>query len=63
MPEQTRPDEQVDSGAGAPPGRSGHRRAAAINYRLLDRTREMIRSVGRQLAARRGNLARLTGNR
>ena len=49
-----------------PPGRSGGRdpmMTAAVNNRLLDRTREVIRSVGRQLAARRGNLDRLTGKR
>ena len=68
MPEQTRPEQQAGSGAGAPLGRSGDSRAAvamaaAVNHRLLDRTREAIRSVGRQLAARRGNLARLTGKR
>ena len=63
MPEQTRPEQQVGLGAGAPPGRSGRRRAAAVNKRLLERTREMIRSVGRQLAARRGNLDRLTRKR
>ncbi len=63
MPEQTRPEQQVGLGAGAPPGRSGRHRAAAVNNRLLDRTREVIRSVGRQLAARRGNLDRLTGKR
>ena len=63
MPEQTRPEQQVGSGAGAPLGRSGRRRAAAVNKRLLERTREMIRSVGRQLVARRGNLDRLTRKR
>ena len=66
MPEQTRPEQQVRPGAGALPGRSGGRdpmMMAAVNNRLLDRTREVIRSVGRQLAARRGNLDRLTGKR
>ena len=65
MPEQTRPEQQVGSGASAPSGRSGRRRAAAaaISNRLLERTREAIRSVGRQLAARRANLDRLTGKR
>jgi hypothetical protein len=36
---------------------------AAVSDRLLDRTREAIRGVGRQLAARRANLDRLTGKR
>ena len=64
MPEQTRPEQQVGSGASAPPGRSGRRRAAAaISNRLLKRTREAIRGVGRQLAVRRANLDRLTGKR
>ena len=58
----------MGSVAGALPGRSGDRRAAmalaaAVNNRLLDRTREAIRSVGRQLAARRANLDRLAGKR
>ncbi len=66
MPGQARPEQQVDSGAGAPPGRSGGGRAAAtaaVNGRLLERTREAIRGVRRQLAARRANLDRLTGKR
>ena len=65
MPEQPRPEQQVGSGAGAPPGRSGGSRAAAAaaSNRLLERTREAIRGVGRQLAARRANLDRLTGKR
>ena len=64
MPEQTRPEQQVGSGASAPSGRSGRRRAAAaISNRLLERTREAIRSVGRQLSARRAKLDRLTGKR
>jgi hypothetical protein len=56
----------MGSVAAAPLDRSGGRRAAAtaaVNGRLLERTREAIRSVGRQLAARRGNLDRLTGKR
>jgi hypothetical protein len=65
MPEQARPEQQVGSGAGAPPDRSGGSRAAAAaaSNRLLERTREAIRGVGRQLAARRANLDRLTGKR
>jgi hypothetical protein len=66
MPEQPRPEQQVGSGAGAPPDRSGGSRAAAaaaVSNRLLERTREAIRGVGRQLAARRANLDRLTGKR
>ncbi len=61
MPEQARPEQPVGPGADAPPGRFGSRRAeaaAAVNKHLLERTREVIRSVGRQLAARRGNLDR-----
>jgi hypothetical protein len=68
MPEQARPEQQLVLGSAAPPGRSGGSRAAAAmaaaaNNRLLERTREAIRGVGRQLAARRGNLDRLTGKR
>ncbi len=63
MLEQARPEPQVGSGASAPPGQSGGRRAAALGNRLLERNREAIRSVGRQLAARRANLDRLTGKR
>jgi hypothetical protein len=67
MPEQSRPEQQVGSGAGAPPGGFSSRRAAAaasaLNNRFLERTREAIRSVGRQLAARRANLDRLTRKR
>jgi hypothetical protein len=65
MPEQARPEQQVGSGADAPPDRSGGSRAAAAaaSNRLLERTREAIRGVGRQLAARRANLDRLTGKR
>ena len=66
MPEQARPEQPVGPGAAsAPPGRFGSRRAdaAAVNSRFFERTREAIRSVGRQLAARRANLARLTGKR
>ena len=66
MPEQARPEQPVGPGAGAPLGRFGTRRAdaaAAVNNRLLERTREVVRSVGRQLAARRANLDRLNGKR
>jgi hypothetical protein len=68
MPEHARPERNVGPEAGAPPGRSGSRRAAmalaaAVNSRLLERTREAIRGVGHQLAARRGNLDRLTRKR
>jgi hypothetical protein len=66
MPEQTRPEQQVGPGAGAPLARSGGDRAAAVaavSDRLLERTRAAIRGVGRQLAARRANLDRLTGKR
>ena len=68
MPEQARPEQRAGSLAGAPPGRSGDSRAAvalaaAVNNRLLERTREAIRGVGRQMAARRGNLDRLTRKR
>ena len=65
MPEQPRPEQQVGSGAGAPPDRSGgsSAAAAAASNRLLERTREAIRGVGRQLAARRANLDRLNGKR
>jgi hypothetical protein len=67
MPEQARPEQQVVSRAGAPLGDSGGGSrpvvTAAVNNRLLDRTREAIRGVGRQLAARRGNLDRLAGKR
>ncbi len=64
MLEQARPEQQVGSGASAPPGRSGGLRAAAVRNRLLERTREAIRGVGRrQFAARRANLDRLTGKR
>jgi hypothetical protein len=69
MPEQARPEQRAGSLVGAPPGRSGDSRAAvalaaaAVNTRLLERTREAIRGVGRQLAARRANLDRLTGKR
>ena len=65
MPETAKPEQQVGSGAAAPPGRSpaAVAMAAGVNNRLLERTREVIRSVGRQLAARRANLDRLTGKR
>ena len=67
MPAHARPEQPVGSGAGAPAGGFGSRRAeaaaSAVNSRLLERTREAIRSVGRQLAARRANLDRLTGKR
>jgi len=68
MPEHARPERHVGPEAGAPHGRSGNRRAAmalaaAASDRLLERTREAIRGVGRQLAARRANLDRLTRKR
>ena len=65
MPGQARPEQQVGSVASAPPGRSpaAVALAAGVNNRLLERTREAIRGVGRQLAARRANLDRLTGKR
>ena len=65
MRETAKPEQQVGSGASAPPGRSpaAVALAAAANNRLLERTREAIRGVGRQLVARRGNLDRLTRKR
>ena len=68
MPEHARPERHVGPEGGAPPGRSGDSRAAvalaaAVNSRLLERTREAIHGVGRQLAVRRGNLDRLTRKR
>ena len=65
MPEQARPEQHEGSVASAPPGRSpaAVAMAAGVNNRLLERTRAAIRGVGRQLAARRGNLDRLTGER
>ena len=65
MPEQARPEQQGGSGGGRPPGGSGRRAAAAaaVDHRFLERTRQAIRSVGRQLAARRANLDRLDGKR
>ena len=65
MPEQARPEQHEGSVASAPPGRSpaAVALAAGVNNRLLERTREAIRGVGRQLAARRANLDRLTGKR
>ncbi len=61
MPEQTVAARQEGTSGGAPPDPSGDRRAAAVSNRLLDRTREAIRGVGRQLAARQANLDRLAG--
>ena len=65
MPEKARTDQHEGLVASAPPGRSpaALAMAAGVNNRLLERTREAIRGVGRQLAARRANLARLTGKR
>ena len=65
MPETAKPEQQVGSVASTPPGRSpaAAALAAGVNNRLLERTREAIRGVGRQLAARRANLDRLTGKR
>ena len=65
MPEQAKPEQHEGSVASASPGRSpaAVALAAGVNNRLLERTREAIRGVGRQLAARRANLDRLTGKR
>jgi hypothetical protein len=68
MPERTRPERQAGPESGASLGRSRGSRAAAamaaaVNNRMLERTREAIRGVGRQMAARRANLDRLTGKR
>ena len=65
MPEQARPEQHEGSVASAPPGRrpAAVALAVGVNNRLLERTRAAIRGVGRQLAARRANLDRLTGKR
>ena len=64
MPVQTSPRQQAGPRAAAPQPLSGDRGAVAGGGGgLLERTRTMIRSVGRQLAARRGNLDRLNGKR
>ncbi len=72
MPKRTRPptnsgEEQAgprDAAPGASPGASpGERRAAAVGSRLLERIRETVDSVARQMGARRRNLARLDRGR
>ena len=64
MPRRTRPptnsgEEQAGPRDAAP----GERRAAAVGGRLLERIRETVDSVARQMGARRRNLARLDRGR
>ena len=64
MPKRTRPptnsgEEQAESRDAAPGAAPGERRAAAVGGRLLERIRETVDSVARQMGARRRNLARL----
>ncbi len=64
MPRRTSPptnsgEEQAESRDAAPGASPGERRAAAVGGRLLERIRETVDSVARQMGARRRNLARL----
>ncbi len=69
MPRRTRPptnsgEEQAGGPRDAAPGASpGERRAAAVGGRLLERIRETVDSVARQMGARRRNVARLNRGR
>ncbi len=70
MPRRIRPPtgsgkDQAGPGDAAPGGSRGERRAAAaaVGGRVLERIRETIGSVGRQMGARRRNLARLDRGR
>jgi hypothetical protein len=69
MPRRIRPPtgsgkDQAGPGDAAPGGSRGERRAtAALGGRVLERIRETIGSVGRQMGARRRNLARLDRDR
>ncbi len=68
MPGRTRPptnsgEEQARPRVAAPDAAPGQRRAAAGGVRLLERIRETVDSVARQMGARRRNLARLDRGR
>jgi hypothetical protein len=64
MPQQrTSPKASHDEGAAVPRADPGALRAKAVGSRLLERTREVLGSVGRQMAMRRRNLDRLNGRR
>ncbi len=68
MPKRTRPptnsgEEQAGPRDAAPGASPGERRAAAVGSRLLERIRETVDSVARQMGARRRNLARLDRGR
>ena len=63
MPRRTRPptnsgEEQAGPRDAAPGAAPAERRAAAVGGRLLERIRETVDSVARQMGARRRNLAR-----
>jgi hypothetical protein len=68
MPRRTRPptnsgEEQAGPRDAAPGAAPGERRAVAVGGRLLERIRETVDSVARQMGARRRNLARLDRGR
>ena len=60
MPRRTRPPTHSgEEQAGPRDATPGERRAPAVGGRLLERIRETVDSVARQMGARRRNLARL----
>jgi hypothetical protein len=59
MPISTKPSEAAGKRAATLPATGAGREAAARGGSLLERTRAAIRSIGSQLAVRRGNLGRL----
>jgi hypothetical protein len=64
MPQhRTSPKDEASAGAAASRADPRVIRAEAVGSRLLERTRELLGSVGRQMAVRRRNLDRLNGRR